>query len=134
MQLWLYGRNKMSEKLGIEKLKVVVADAANIVNSVSAFANKEGLVALLPVIGASEDLVKQDWAGVKDEVLDLSEDEATQLDAVVLANLKLQNPAVQAKVADVLDCAQLAAAVIIHELKVIDEVKVVVEKVKLIIQ
>lgn len=124
----------MSEKLGIEKLKVVVGDSVNIVNAVSAFANKQGIVALFPVIGASEDLVKQDWEAVKQEVLDLSAEEGVQLDAVVLAGLKLANPAVQVKVASVLDCVQLAAAVVVSELKVVEDAKVVVEKVKLLLQ
>lgn len=123
----------MSEKLGIEKLKSVVSDAAKIVTAVSAFAHKQGIVALFPVIGAAEDLVKQDWKAVKDEILDLSAPESDQLEAIVLAELKLQNPLAQAKVADVIDCVQAAAQVVVHELQVIEEAKVVVEKVKLLL-
>lgn len=120
----------MSEKLGVPKLKEVVVHVAKVLNAVSAFAHKQGLIALFPVIGEAQDLVKVDWAGVRDEIVDLSAPESEEVQAALATELKLQNPNVQVKVLEAIDCAQAAAAVIVKELALVSEAKVVVDKVK----
>jgi len=120
----------MSEKLGVEKLKVLVADSVKILNAVSAFAHKQGLIALFPVIGAAQDLVKLDYAAVKAELLDLSAAESDELEAVLKAGLHLQNQAVQVKLSEAVDILQELAALVVEELALIEKGSALVFKVK----
>lgn len=123
----------MAEKLGIILLKEVVSRAGHVVNAVSAFVNKGGLLALYPVIGEAQALVKEDWAGVKAEIQDLSAEEGAELAAVLKSELHLVNPAVQVKVSEAIDCLQEASVLVSEELALVVKAGLLLEKVKALV-
>lgn len=112
--------------LGIEKLKSVVISVANILNAVSGFVHKQGLLALYPVIAEAQALIKLDWKVVLEEIKDLSAEEGKDLEASFLGALQLQNPAVQVKLSEAIDCVQEGAAVLVSGIALINKLKALV--------
>ncbi len=122
------------EKLGVEKLEDVIVSAAHVANAVSAFAHKQGLLALYPIIAEAQSLVKTDWDGVKQEIMDCSAEESEKLQKALSSALMLQNPNVEPKLLEWMDMVQEIVAFAIAKIELgkvaVEEGKVLAEKVK----
>jgi len=92
--------------VGVEKSKAVVESVAKILNGVSGFVHKQGLLSLIPVVMEAQKLISVDWKGVLEEVKDTSTPEGAELEKALMDNLNLVNKAVQLKIGEAIDCVQ----------------------------
>lgn len=120
----------MAEVYGVEKLKTVVVSLAQVLNAVSKFINKQGLFALYGVVEPVKTLVALDWVQAKKELSEVSYDERLALEQAFKTEVNLQNPEAQKKLQDAVDCLEQVFAVAHEGFTVVENAKVVYEKLK----
>lgn len=119
--------------MNIDDLKKVVSDICQVLNAVSKFVNKGGVLSLWGAISPVQDLATINWGLVKSELLNLNAAGKAELDATIASQLQLVNPAVQAKVISGVDCAEQLVNLAEEGISLFNQGQLLVGKIKLLV-
>lgn len=119
--------------MNIDDLKKAVVDICQVLNALSKFINKGGILSLWGAISPVQDLALVNWVNVKNEILKLDEAGKKDLNAAIAANLQLVNPQAQAKVLAGIDCVEQLVNLAEEGISLFNQGQLLVSKIKALV-